>query len=62
MSERDYMVAYTLFGVRYGNGFKTYYRHFDNYDDAKTFVQYHANIKDNYKIYQSIEKGDKVYE
>ena len=51
--EKDYIVGFTLFGVKY-NGFKTYYRHFSTLEDAERFTS-NVKIKDSSKIYVNIE-------
>lgn len=56
--EGKYLVAYTLFGIRYHNGFKSFYRHFEDVDHLKRFVN-NSNIRNNCIIY---EKNMKLIE
>lgn len=51
--DKSYIVAYTLFGFGY-NGFKTYFKVFNDYNHAINFIKYHPNIRNNYCLYESI--------
>lgn len=48
----EYLVCYTLFGARF-NGFKSFVRHFDNFEKMQEFVYLH-NLENNCICYKKI--------
>lgn len=50
--EGKYVVHYSLFGFNY-NGFKSYFKFFDDKEELEQFIKLHPNIhKGNYLIFE----------
>lgn len=53
--EPNYLVGYTMFGVRYKSGFKTSYRHFETKESVLRFIKYKQIEEGSYVIYKRID-------
>jgi hypothetical protein len=55
----NYVIFYTLFGLKYCRGFKSSCRHFETLEEINKFIKYKQIEKGSYIIYKRIDSvGD----